>query len=262
MSARTATGHVDDRDAAHKGCYVYGIVNADVEVLPQARGVGDPPVPVEVVSDGVVGALVSDVDVDEPLGRPEDLLAHERLLDAVVVEAPVLPLRFGALMTDREAVVKELLVPHDDEFADALGELAGRAQYVTRARYVEQTLLAELLAENATAADLAEQLRGRSAEETLDLRQQLGEIVNREVEARREVDTGSLIDALADVTVASAVRPPTHEEDAAHVAFLVDTSREREFLDAVDAVARDWEGRAQVRLLGPMAPYDFVVTTG
>jgi len=242
------------------GCYIYGIVNADVEVLPQARGVGDPPVPVEVVSRGDVGALVSDVDVDETLGRPEDLLAHEKLLDAVVVDTPVLPLRFGALMTDRDAVVQKLLEPHQDEFADALSELAGRVQYAARARYFEQPLLAEILAENATAADLAGQLRGRGADESLDLRQQLGEIVSREVEARRQVDTEALIQALSPVTVASAVRPPTHEEDSAHVAFLIDTARETEFQDAVDDIGRRWEGRARIRLLGPMAPYDFVVT--
>jgi hypothetical protein len=31
--------------------------------------------------------------------------------------------------------------------------------------------------------------------------------------------------------------------------------------DALTELAEAWSGRANVRLLGPMAPYDFVVTT-
>jgi hypothetical protein len=54
------------------------------------------------------------------------------------------------------------------------------------------------------------------------------------------------------------VREPTHELDAVHVAFLVDTDRESEMEQVIDDLARDWEGRIELRLLGPMAAYDFV----
>jgi hypothetical protein len=58
--------------------------------------------------------------------------------------------------------------------------------------------------------------------------------------------------------VASVVREPTHELDAAYVAFLVETDEESEMQQAIEDLARDWEGRIEVRLLGPMAAYDFV----
>lgn len=45
-----------------------------------------------------------------------------------------------------------------------------------------------------------------------------------------------------------------------HIAFLVDLNKEDEFDEAVDALGRDWEGRVRLRLRGPLAPYDFVVT--
>jgi hypothetical protein len=58
--------------------------------------------------------------------------------------------------------------------------------------------------------------------------------------------------------VSSVVREPTHELDAVHVAFLVETDGESEMEQAIEDLARDWEGRIEVRLLGPMAAYDFV----
>jgi len=58
--------------------------------------------------------------------------------------------------------------------------------------------------------------------------------------------------------VASVVREPTHELDAVHVAFLVEADGESEMERAIEDLARDWEGRVDVRLLGPMAAYDFV----
>ncbi len=68
----------------------------------------------------------SEISVDRPLGTPEDLQAHAHLLDGTSGVAPVLPLRFGAVMTDDTAVEEELLAAHADEFAAALQELEGR----------------------------------------------------------------------------------------------------------------------------------------
>ena len=60
--------------------------------------------------------------------------------------------------------------------------------------------------------------------------------------------------------VASRVREPTHEMDAVHVAVLAELAHQEELADAVGQRARDWQGRITVRLLGPMAPYDFAIT--
>src|SRR5690606_25660154 len=96
-------------------CYVYGIVPEDVEISPEAVGVGDPPGRIKVVRHREIAALISDVDVSHPLGRAHDLVAHEQLLDAAATEVPILPLRFGAVLTTPDAVVEELLAPHHDQ---------------------------------------------------------------------------------------------------------------------------------------------------
>lgn len=68
---------------------------------------------------------MSRIATDHPLGTPDDLQAHAHLLDGAAAVAPVLPLRFGAVMTDAESVAEELLREHHDEFRETLEKLEG-----------------------------------------------------------------------------------------------------------------------------------------
>jgi hypothetical protein len=167
------------RDLRRPGCYVYGIVPADVELAGDVRGVGDPPGRIELVRHGGLAALVSEVDLTRRLGTPDDLRAHARILDATAVEVPVLPLRFGTVMATRDAVAGDLLAVYQEAFAAALKQTEGRAQYVVKGRYVEQVVLAEALTEIPEAARLAEQIRGKDADVTRHARIRLGEIINK-----------------------------------------------------------------------------------
>jgi Gas vesicle synthesis protein GvpL/GvpF len=251
MSASTET-------QSKTGCYVYGILPGDVKLNSKIHGVGDPPGEISLVRSGDLAALVSEVDISRPLGTPEDLRAHEEILDSTVTGSPVLPVRFGSVLTDEDAVIEELLEPHHDEFVQALDVLDGYAEYLVKGRYLEQAILKEILSENPAAAQLADQIRGADPDATRNLRIQLGELINNTVAADREQATQVLLSAMTDRCGASVVRDPTHELDAVHVAFLVDSSQVDELKQVAGDLGSRWEGLVELRVLGPMAPYDFV----
>jgi hypothetical protein len=255
------TAQVEDGQAGggRTGVYVYGILPGDVEVGPGTPGVGDPPGEVRAIRHRDLVALVSDVDLDRPLGRAEDLFTHEELLDATAADVPVLPLRFGAVLASDDAVADELLGPHYDEFDEALRKLDGHAEYVVKGRYVEAAVLREVLAENPEAARLGHQIRGADPDATRNQRMQLGEILNSAVDAMRQADTRALGDVVSGLVTASVVRPPTHELDAVYAAFLVETGQAEQLRQACKRLADQWQGRIDgLRLTGPIAAYDFV----
>jgi hypothetical protein len=239
-------------------CYVYGIFPGDIELASYRPGVGDPPGPLRVVRRDGLAALVSPMDPARPLGSPEDLLAHQEIVDSSAVAAPVLPMRFGAVLASEEAVAQDLLAAHHDEFTAALREVDARVQYVVKGRYAERAILEEVLSENPQAARLQQDISGRDPDATRDARIALGEIISNAVTAKREQDTTALGDVMAGHCAASVVREPTHELDAVHVAFLVEAGREAEMERVAGELAGRWAGRVEVRLLGPMAAYDFV----
>jgi Gas vesicle synthesis protein GvpL/GvpF len=254
------TAQAEDRQAGdrRRGVYVYGILPGDIEIEAGAPGVGDPPCEIRPIRHRDLVALVSDVDLDRPLGRAEDLFTHEELLDASAANVPVLPLRFGAVLASDEAVADELLGPHYDEFAEALRQLDGHAEYIVKGRYVEATVLGEVLAGNPEAARLADRIRGADPDASRDQRIRFGEIVSSAVDARRQADTGTLGDTVSGLVTASVVRPPSHELDAVYAAFLVETGQAERLRQACERLADEWQGRIDdLRLIGPIAAYDF-----
>ena len=243
--------------AAETGLFIYGIVPSDVEPTPDAAGVGDPPGEVAAIRQGGLAALVSEVGLEQPMGRPADLTAYQTLLDGTAAVAPVLPVRFGTVVTGPDAV-KDLLEAHQDQFVGALDEFEDRLQYTVHGRYHEQELIAQVLRDHPDAGELARQVHGQPEEVTREQRIRLGEMITQAVELRRETENQQLIEALSPLSVANVPRPPSHELDAVHVAFLVGTDDEEQFVKAVEDFAEQRQDLIRMRLLGPLAPYDFV----
>jgi hypothetical protein len=241
------------------GSYVYGVVFADDAAGKHTRGVGDNP-GLEFVRHERIAALTSEVDLNRPLGTPDDLIAHERVLDAAAARGPVLPMRFGSVMTSGDAVKGELLADHYDELVAALDDLKGRAEFVVRGRYAQDVILTEVLRENPDAARLADDIRGKDSTVTMDARIRLGELVSAAIAAKREADTAVLAEALAPDCAGVLVREPTHDTDAAYLALLADRDCQAVIEKKLSRLAEKWEGRVGLELLGPLAPYDFVMS--
>lgn len=204
-----------------KGTFVYGILPADIEVAAGIPGVGDPPGPLRDVRLDGLAALISEVDLSGRLGSPDDLRTHREILDATAAEVPILPLPFGTILASADAVAVELLAARHDEFAAALDQLEGRTEFQVTGRYVNDAVLGEA------------------------------------IEARREEDARALRRAMEGLCVASVAREPAGELDAVHVAFLVAAESEPDVQRVIGDLAREWAGRIDVQLLGPMAAYDF-----
>lgn len=262
MTASQETKDGADRPQADSAVYVYGIVPGDVEVEESAQGIGDPSAPVEVVHEGDIAALVSVIPCDHALGAPEDLQAHAQLLDGTAGVAPVLPLRFGAVMTDADAVAEELLRNHHDEFAEALKALEGHAEYIVKGRYDEEKFLTRLLSEDEQARQLSDDIRNKSEDASRNSRIALGELIANAIEKMRNADTETVIDDLDGIASQVNPREPTHEWDAVHVALLAEVERQADLEEVMNRLNENACGLMKLRLLGPLAAYDFVVTGG
>ena len=183
------------------------------------------------------------------------------LLDGTASVAPVLPLRFGAVMTDVESVASELLREHHDEFAQALQALEGYAEYIVKGRYQEEAFLSDLLSENDQARKLRDDIQAKPEEAARNSRMALGELIANTIEAARQADTQRVVEELKEMAEQANVREPTHEWDAVHVAVLAKVDREADLQELVERLNESARGRTELRIVGPVAAYDFVMTT-
>jgi len=236
--------------------YVYGLVGADTQLPDGLTGLG-PSGKVSTIVHGDVAAIVGDVPADRPLGTRDDLLAHEAVVDTVASNAAVLPMRFPAVV-EEEGVVEELLAPHHDRFVAALSELEGRVQYTLKGRYEQDVVLREVLESDPEIQQLQAEIRDLPEDATYHQRLRLGELVVGQLEERRNAEAEQLVTRLEPYAVGVVEHHPGQPDDIVHTAFLVERGRAQEFEDAVEGLGAQLHGRARLRLLGPLAPYDFV----
>lgn len=235
--------------------YIYGVVRAGCQLPGDLTGLSGEPV--ELVKHGDVAALTSAVTTDRPLGSRDDLFAHERVVDTVARDSTVLPFRFGSVI-ERNAVAGELLGEHEAELAAALDELDGCVQYSVRGRYEEQVVLREVITDNAEIAELRERTRDVPEEVSYQDRVRLGELVVQAIQERAEREGAEMHERLAPLAVAAVTHESNEPEQLLDSAFLVERDRVEEFEHAVDQLGAEFAGRVRFRLIGPLAPYDFV----
>jgi hypothetical protein len=166
-------------------------------------------------------------------------------------------MRFPAV-TAEEAVVEELLAPNEEHFLAVLDDLEGRVQYTLKGRYVEDAVLGEVLQRNTEIRALQDKISELPEDASYYDRVRLGELVVKVLEQQREEDGAQILDRLEPFAVSVVANEPGQPEDVVNAAFLVQRDRLREFDDAVENLGQDLDGRIRLRLLGPLAPYDFV----
>ena len=157
----------------------------------------------------------------------------------------------------------DVLAPGLEEFADLLAELEGRVQLNLRATYMEDAVLAEVVAADPQVAALRERTRDLPEDESYGERVRLGELVARALEHKREEDTAVLMDAVTPRVAAWVERGGGGGIDhVVDVALLVDTVNLASFEEFLEGLAEAVHERIRLRLVGPVAPYDFVGGAG
>ncbi|MWA14734.1 GvpL/GvpF family gas vesicle protein [Streptomyces sp. BA2] len=243
--------------------YIYGIIRSPHPNPPDGArntngidgmdGIGEPPRPVRIVRRGELAALVSDAPGDlKPKQR--DLLAHHNVLSEAGILGAVLPMRFGSLAPDDEAVLT-VLAERADHYAERLCALDSRVEYNVKASHNERAVLHQVLAENPELRAMVEanQLAGGGDHEQ---KLQLGEKVSATVRAREAGDADHVRRAL-EPTAEAACPGPEGTGWLADISFLVHREAAAGFLSAVAELRVD-QPHLDLRVRGPLPPYSFV----
>ncbi len=240
-----------------RGFYAYGIVPSDRTDLP-GEGMGFAAPTLAAVGD--VAVLGEWVDLEEDLARRRYLTAHTEVLNAAAESGPVLPLQFGSVLADDQGAVTELLEEGSGWYSQRLGELEGLTQYVLRARYDLDEVLAELVDSDPEVARLRELTRDRPEEERHQERVRLGELVAAALKTRSGEEAAWLQSEVEPLATALAVRTVGGMDGLAEFALAVRSDQVEALERRAEELAEEVHPWARLALVGPMALYDFVPT--
>ncbi|MEV6401232.1 GvpL/GvpF family gas vesicle protein, partial [Streptomyces sp. NPDC051907] len=228
--------------------YVYAITAKDhPQRLDGLTAVGSDPSPVRTVTAGPLCAVVSDIS-EEVRPKRRDLQAHQAVLESLMADAVVLPLQFGYLASDDQAV-QQALEAGTDSYTATLERLDGCAEFHVRASQAdEDELLRQILQDSPKAGELNEQIRSGDQDPQLPLA--LGELVAREVQERQDSLAAGLLEALIPYGREHVAHPPS-SPDFLNLSLLVPHDRTEDFLAAQASLARQIEGGVDFRVTGP-----------
>lgn len=234
--------------------YVYAITKDSHPLrLDGLKGVGGSSAEPHRVRGGSLCAVVTESPEDLSVSR-DDLQSHFGVVEALWADGPVLPLGFGFVAQDEDAV-SALLEERAEEFTLRLDEFTGRAEFNVKGLQNEDAVLRAVLQDNAQARELNE--RTRSGEGTYEDRLALGELVVQEVQRRQEALAEEVLEALRQHASAEQVAPPSQQYFVS-ASFLVDDDRSDEFTEAGRELAERYGEGVELRLRGPLPPYSFV----
>ncbi|MDQ0994659.1 GvpL/GvpF family gas vesicle protein [Streptomyces sp. V3I7] len=233
--------------------YVYAITGASHPLnLDDVKGVGDPPADLRAIRGDSVSAVVSDVPDDLKVSR-RDLDAHHAVQDRLFEDGVTLPLPFGMIAEDEDAV-RAVLTEREQEYAERIKGLAERVEFNLKAAWNEDAALRQILEESEEIRNLNEATKQPDARYEDRLR--LGEILAQEVMRRQETMAAEVVTELQPLAQAERLAPPS-EQYAVNASFLVDRERADAFAEAAGHLAERLGEQAGLRVLGPLPPYSF-----
>lgn len=229
--------------------YVYAIIGEDTPLPPMERGHLE--VGLTRVSCGKLVAVAEPAADDRLHLTKEAALHHEAVVEAVRLEGPALPVRFGTVFRDAGAVARALAERYDVLVAD-LERVGDKVELSLTVLWPQAATEAGLQDARATsvssaAARGAAYLRARAAE------LERGEVL---MESARALARG-LDDMLGSLAVERRVAIMPKPLVAVRTTYLLEAGAVGAFRAAFDAV-RPELGALRVLLTGPWPPYSFV----
>ncbi|MGN6217205.1 MAG: GvpL/GvpF family gas vesicle protein [Solirubrobacterales bacterium] len=215
--------------------YVYAI--AESPELPPLPGLGGSSL--RAVDAGGLRAVVSDHQ-RAPESNEDALWCHESVVEALMEEGGVLPMRFGMLVRD-EGELRALLHARGEEFEATLARVRGAVELSVRARIEVAAGAERELALTAGPAD----------------RPGTAYLRHRLEESRRAEEAVDRVHEPLSRLARSASRSRSAPPGTLKSAYLVDRDRVEAFGEQVEALAEGIDGAA-IACTGPWPPYSFV----
>lgn len=219
------------------------------ELPPAATEDAETPAFRSVTAGGLVG-LASETEETEALPTRANLLHHTKVIEHVGAHVTVLPMRFGVVVPDLDALVADFLEPEGDRLRATLERIEGHVELRLRGRYEEPHVIREVLDSDPRAA----QLRGRRG---TDAKMELGERIVEGIARQREHDTARVSAALGAHAAAVTSGPTAEPLDAFSLSFLVSDEQRADFEAAVDRIGETLAPLVRLELVGPIPPFSF-----
>ena len=243
-----------------EGKYIYCIIGTDEERNFGPIGIGGRGDEVVTIPYRDLSAVISNSPMTKYIISKENLTAHEIVIEKVMRDYTVLPVRFCTIALNAEEI-RGLLKNRYIEFKHLLRDMDNKIELGVKALWRDMDLIfQEITNENEEIKRLKERILKSPRQAYYD-KIAIGEIVQSALEAKKNKEGEEILSVLRKISIDYRTNMTYGDRMLLNAAFLVDKGREKEFDSRMDELATKHEGRIKFSYVGPAPPYNFVNIT-
>ena len=241
-----------------EGQYIYCIVGTGEARNFGPIGIGDRGDPVTTIAYRDLGAVVSSIPMTKYVVSKENMISHEKVIEAVMKDHTLLPVRFYTVAPNAEEI-RSLLRRRYLEFKKLLRELDNKVELGLKAFWRDMNaIFQEIAKENEEIKASRAKMTSCSTKNIDQDNSALGEILKVALGRKKTKENEALLKPLRQLSSDSCLNMTYGDDMLLNAAFLVDRVREKEFDGEVEELAARYNGRIEFKYVGPVPPYSFV----
>ena len=205
-----------------------------------------------------LSTVVSSVPMSKYVVSKEIMLDHEKVIEAVMKDHTVLPVRFYTVAPNAEEI-RSLLRRRYQEFKKLLRELDNKVELGLKALWKDMdAIFKEIVEGNEENKIVRDKMIAGSGEDVGQDKAALSRRVKLALEEKKAKEREALLQPLRKVCSDFCLNIIHGDDMIMNAAFLVDRAREKEFDSCVKELGVHYGDRIEFKYVGPVPPYSFV----
>ncbi|MCG8341269.1 MAG: GvpL/GvpF family gas vesicle protein [Chlorobiales bacterium] len=239
------------------GLYIYCIISSPKAVSFGDIGIGGRCDEVRTIAWEDIHAVVSQAPLTKYDTSRENIMAHEFVIETVMKDYAVLPLRFATVMND-ESDVRHLLKAKYEKCVEELERVEGKVELGVKAIAKKDVVFEEILLKNDDIRTLKEKIQDIPYEKTYYDRLAIGKMVENALEDEKKKYQKIILETLEPVSLEMKENKNFGDRMIVNASFLVDKEEEGQFDDRVNELGEKYGDKIIFKYVGGIPPYSFV----
>lgn len=242
----------------NEGKYIYCIIGANPARSFGPIGIGGRGDDVLAIGYDNLSMVVSNRPVSKLVVSRENMLAHEKVIEEVMKEFTILPVRFCTIAASADEI-RNLLDRRYKEFINLLREMNHKVELGVKALWKDMgCIYKEIVQENTDIREMKEYIQNETGNKNIQVRMEVGRMVELALIKKKESEAARVVEALRKTSTDCKLNKTIGNEMFMNTSFLVDKGREKEFDNIMDDLSDEHRDRVRFVYAGPFPPYNFV----
>ena len=242
-----------------EGKYIYGIIRHSGPLEYGNIGIGKRADRVYSINFKDISAVVSNSPVIQYEARRLNMIAHETVLEEVMKEFTVLPVRFSTISENNDdAGIQRILAKDYQKFDDLLAKMEGKKELGLKVLAHETAIYESITEKYEDIRTLRGKLLSLPADKTYHQRMKIGEMVSEALKKETRNYKKIILDMLTPLTDDVKINDNYGEMMILNAAFLIRNSSENDFDQAVNDLDEKYGGLMTFKYVGTLPLYNFV----